>query len=251
MIPYLYNAAECWVELPKEALATLNSLQELFMRSMLATPRTCPIVAMYWSLAAPLAENRIIEYKLRFFHHLVHLNHDSIAYRIYLKQRNMKVPSLVRECLEFLAILNIKESEVISSSKFQWAKLLSLKVKEKNRGDILEKMKTYKKFDYFQRKDEVFEMKEYFKVMKLEDSRIKFSLESKMTRTVRTHFFGDKNYAEKLWVCQNCEKATDSISHLKVCPSFAHLRENRDFNCDLQLTDYFKEIVKQRMDEDE
>ena len=115
----------------------------------------------------------------------------------------------------------------MSSSKSQWAKLLSIKLKDKNRCDILEKMKSYKKFDYFQRKDEDFEMKEYFKVLSLEKSRIKFSLESKMTRTVRTHFFGDKTFADKLWVCQNCEKATDSIPHIKICPSFAHLRDSR------------------------
>ena len=112
VIPYLYNAAECWQDIPKEALATLNTLQETFMRSMLATTRTCPIIAMYWLLAAPLAENRIIEYKLRFYHHLVNLKSEAIAYKVYQRQRILKI-GLVKECLEALALLDISESELV------------------------------------------------------------------------------------------------------------------------------------------
>ena len=205
---------------------------------------------MYWSLAAPLAENRIIEYKLRFYHHLVNLNNEAVAFKIYQKQRNLRL-GLVKECLEFLAVLNIRESEVTSMSKAQWSKHLRTKVKEKDRCDLLEKMKPYKKFNYFNRKDEPFEMKEYFKVLKLEDCRLKFSIESEMTRTVKTHFFSDKQFASQLWICENCETSTDSVPHIKVCPSLAYLRENRDLDCDFQLTEYFKEVIGLRVHKNE
>ena len=132
VIPYLYNAAECWVEVPKEALATLNTLQEAFMSAMLATPRTTPKAAMYWELAAPLAENRIIEFKLRFYHHLVCLNQDSIAYKVHESQRKHNIRSLTSESRAYLAQLNVSESDLKSYSKLAWKKILGQKMKEKN-----------------------------------------------------------------------------------------------------------------------
>ena len=85
--PYLYNSACCWLETPQAALSLLDSLQVEFMRVMLQTPRTTPVVSMYWDLGAPLAVNRIIDYKVRFYYHLLHLSKESIAFTIFDNQR--------------------------------------------------------------------------------------------------------------------------------------------------------------------
>ena len=65
-IPYLFTASEMWLEMPKAALDILNSLQELFLRTMLRTPRTTPLGALYWDTGTPLAENRVLESKVLF-----------------------------------------------------------------------------------------------------------------------------------------------------------------------------------------
>ena len=215
------------------------------MTALLATPRTTPKVAMYWELAAPLAENRIIESKLRFYHHLVCLDNDSIAFKVHQCQRRLSVISLTSECRKYLAQLNISESEIKCYSKSQWKKTIGQKLREKNRQDVLEKMKSYTKFNYFEKKNEEFELKGYFKEMKLEDCRMMFSLKAEMTKSVKTHFFSDPNFARELRTCQNCQKIY-SISHIKICPFYAHLREKLDVKCDVQLTQNFKEVLKLR-----
>ena len=89
-------------------------------------------------------------------------------------------------------------------------------------------------------------MKDYFQSMTLENSRVMFSLKSKMTRSIKTHYSSDKGYASDLWNCAQCENQIDSVSHLKICPFFAPLRQKYDLQCDFQLTEYFKEILKIR-----
>ena len=122
------------------------------MTTMLATPRTTLKVALYWEIGAPLAENRIIEMKLRFYHHLVHLNTDSVAYKVQESQRRHNIRSLTSECRTYLAQLNISESDLRCYSKFEWEKILGRKIKEKNREDILGKMKGYTKFNFSEKK---------------------------------------------------------------------------------------------------
>ena len=249
VIPYLYHASECWVETPKEALETLNGLQETWMRTMLATSHSCPIIAMYWELGAPMAEHRIMSSKLRFYHHIVTLSEDSVAHKIYQEQRRLNLRSLTSECRELLANLNINEDDLKSYSKLQWKVLLKKKMKAKIAQDLLERMKRYKKVDYFEKKEEVFQIKDYFKSMRLEDCRMKFSIESETVRTVKSHFFSDKGYANDLWKCQNCEvpDSIDSITHLRNCEFFSDLRLKYDIDKkDTDLVAYFKEIVRIR-----
>ena len=164
---------------------------------MLCTPRTTPLVALYWDTATPLAANRIIESKLRFYYHLVNLQTSSVAYSIYQTQRKMKI-GFVKECLELLALLNIKEDEILDHTKISWKKLMSVKLKQKNRKDLLNLMKKYEKIDYFARKEEEYEIKGYFKNMTLENCRVMFGLRNKMTRTIQTHYSSDKGYEKEL-----------------------------------------------------
>ena len=186
-----------------------------------------------------------MEFKLRFYHHLVCLNQDSIAYKVHESQRKHNIRSLTSESRAYLAQLNVSESDLKSYSKLAWKKILGQKMKEKNRQDILDKMKGLTKFNYFEKKDEEYELKDYFKDMKLEDCRIMFGLKSKMTKSVKTHFFSDPIFAKDLWTCQHCQKI-DSIEHIKICPFYADLREQYDVACDFQLTQYFKGVLELR-----
>ena len=246
VIPYLYSALEMWLEMLKSALDTLNSLQETFLRTMLCTPRTTPLVALYWDTGTPLAVNRLLEMKLRFYFHLVHLETSSVALRIYKCQRRMKI-GFVKECLEILALLGIKEEEVFSNTLVSWKKMLAAKIKDKNRKDLLHLMKSYQKIDYFERKNEDFELKDYIKNMTLENCRVMFGLRSKMTRTIKTHFFSDKEYAKSLWLCTFCESKIDTIFHAKNCIFLAKIRQKyQNLDCDDQLMGLFKDILKNR-----
>ena len=246
VVPFLFHSSESWVEVPKESLAALNSLQETFLRTLLATPKTTPIVALYWEVGVPLAENRIIQNKLLFYHHVVNLDKETLAFKIYQEQRrNSYMPCLTNECLEFLAILNIEEGDLLTTNKVQFRRLLKMKMKQKNQNDLKEMMKRYKKYDYLSHKDDIFEMKQYMKTMRLRDARTMFSINSKMTDTIKSHKMSDKHYAANMWACE-CG-IIDSIGHVTRCIKYQDLRESRDIESnDEDLCKYFQDVICRR-----
>ena len=145
-----------------------------------------------------LPENRIIEYKVLFYHHLSNLDRKSLAYRIMQEERKTNISGYLTEVKRYLSILNISEASVMTSNKKLWKQTVRRQVRLKNKCDLLEQIKYYKKLDYSELKEEDFEIKSYFKTMNLKDARTMFALRVKMTRYVKTHFFNDKEYAKSL-----------------------------------------------------
>ena len=94
-----------------------------------------------------------------------------------------------------------------------------------------------------------FETQAYFKTMKLKESRTMFGLNSKMTKTVKSHFWGDKKFSQELWMCTFCSNI-ENISHIKFCPMYSQLREGKDLNNDSDLVQYFTEVLKMRENQD-
>ena len=192
-----------------------------------------------------LPENRVLQYKLLFFFHIINLGEDTSAFKIQQQQRKLKLPGLVQECLLALASLSIDKENVRKMNKYQWKDLIRKRIKKKNSEDILEKMRKSKKFDFLSHKDESFETKTYLKTMTLQESRMMFSLRSQTTKTVKTHQMSNKSFASKLWKC-SCG-FTDSISHIKRCINFQGLRESLDIeNNENDLVKYFQEVIKFR-----
>ena len=87
VIPYLFANGECWAEMPKKAIALLNSIQNTFFRALFATCTGCPIPAFYWDTGVLLAENLVMLKKLLFYHYLSVLPEDSLAKEIYNLQK--------------------------------------------------------------------------------------------------------------------------------------------------------------------
>ena len=245
VVPYLFHASECWMEIPKESLTVLNNLQETLLRALLSTPTSTPKVAMYWEVGMYLAENRIIESKLLFYFHLANLSQDSLASLILTEQRKKKIPSLTQEVVRYLAMINMKETDLKTFTKGEFKRRVRLQMKEKNRQDLLSWMKTYKKVDYFAHKDEKFGMKTNFETMNLHQCRMMFSLKAESVRTVKTHQMSDRNFEEDDWSCK-CGKL-DSLSHIIRCPEYSHLRESKDLLTNEEhLVKYFQDVIKSR-----
>ena len=120
-----------------------------------------------------------------------------------------------------------------------------LVIKDKNKNDLLELMKNYKKIDYYIMALENFELKPYFLNLQLSAARDKFRLRSQTTRTVKMNFFNNKKFSADLWRCWHCP-SMDSQSHIRVCPAYQKFREGRDLDNDLDLVNFFQQIIKLR-----
>jgi len=63
---------------------------------------------------------------------------------------------------------------------------------------------------------------------------------------VKFNYKNDPKYRAKLWVCDSCESAIDTQSHILWCPSYAELREDKSLNNDNDLIEYLINVFKIR-----
>ena len=117
---------------------------------------------------------------------------------------------------------------------------------ETNKTDLLEKIRKYKKIDFQTMCSENFETKDYLKSLHLSDARLRFSLRSKMARTVQMNFKGDPKFKKNSWQCKDCE-IPDTQEHILRCPTYEHLRIGKDLNFDKDLVGYFRTIIDIRV----
>ena len=90
-------------------------------------------------------------------------------------------------------------------------------------------------------------MKDYFKIFKVEDVRLKFRWRTKMVDT-KQNFKNKKEYSHDLWKCDSCASSIETQSHLLWCPAYKNLRENKNLQSDKDLIDYVKKVLEIRQD---
>ena len=73
-----------------------------------------------------------------------------------------------------------------------------------------------------------------------------FSHRSKMMRYTKMNFSHDPRYEKELWVCESCNLAISTQSHVLWCPSYLSLRENKNINNDKELAQYLQAVFKIR-----
>ena len=186
----------------------LDNLQNDFLRSLLATPRTCPTPSVMWETGTMIMENRIIKKKLLFYHHLLHLSQGSLAWQICQVQTKLALPGLVQECKELIKIMELPNVE--HCSQLQLKQAVNKAMKTKNKNDLLDIMtrKNYKKIDLEEMKLEKFELKPYIAKLDLNAARTKFAIRTKMTKA-KLNYKNDPANKNSLWMCHDCQSVTE------------------------------------------
>ena len=243
--PYLLNNCDTWNSLPTTALELLEDIQNQFLRNLLATPRTCPIPSLLWETGTISMKNKIIKKKLLFYHHILHLPHDSLAWQIYDVQTKLALPGLIQECEDMVSNMELPKAN--DCTQPQWKTAVKKAIRNKNKNDLLEMIdeKEYKKLDLDELKKENFEIKPYMLQLNLQSARTKFAIRTKMTKTVKLNFKNDPSNKKKLWMCDDCS-SVDSQEHILWCPAYGHLRQEKNLEDDKDLTRYFQQVLKLR-----
>ena len=147
LIPFLLANSECWIGIDKKTINELETIQLSFLRSLFAIGSGTPIPLLLWDTGTLMMKYRILKRKLVFFHHLATLPDDCLAREVFDKQVKLSLPGLVPECQPYLETLNI--TDVSKYSKFQWKKIVNKFILNENRSELLNKIKDYKKLDYY------------------------------------------------------------------------------------------------------
>ena len=93
-------------------------------------------------------------------------------------------------------------------------------------------------------KDESFMQSEYLSNLSLEQARIMFRVRTRMIKCKWNHKSSKLNKAT-LWKCEECGNI-DSQSHILNCPAYQDLRAGKDLKSDIDVANYFKEVLKLR-----
>ena len=146
-------------------------------------------------------EWRIMEKKLLFLHHVASLPDTALAKEIYNVQVQLALPGLVQECEEFLVKCQI--TDVRNYSKCRWKTLVKFNIREYNKSDILQHIKTqgYKKLNYEEMENDSFRVKPYLSNLNITDARLRFKIDCGMTTTIKMNFQSDTQHARDLWTC--------------------------------------------------
>ena len=251
VIPFVNNNSETWTELSQCAIDRLEGLQNQFLRAVLATPKSTPTPALCWETGTLTMANRIAKNKLLFYHHLLNLEPDTLAYEIAAIQSELGYPGLMKECNALIVELRLADIRFKTLSKLQWKKAVSMAIIEKNRADLPDNIaRNYKKLDFKNYQQKSLRLRKYIKKNKIEDSRIIFQSKSKMMRTVKMNYKNNPKYIQANWSCSGCSQV-DSMEHLLWCDadSSSHLRVGLNLDNDNDLAGYYRNILKIRAED--
>ena len=93
----LFNA-ETWLGISNKTIKILDDLFHTFCRIIFRVSVGCPIPSFYIQSGAIRFNNRILQKKLMYVHHLANLEDESLGRFFYEQQVNNKsLPGLVRE----------------------------------------------------------------------------------------------------------------------------------------------------------
>ena len=226
----------------------LSKLQNLFLNKLLGVFK-CPVPLMHFDLKMTLMPLRILKSKLLLYHHIITLEDRSLAKTIIDIQSRLKLFNLKDEVDPFLTRHEVLD--VAAYFKVKWKKFVSKQIEEETRITLLEQAKGYKKLDSLALACEEFKLKEYFSTYNLEDARLKFRLRSNCVSPCSTMQPSDWNNIKSSHMCPHHKESPklDLLSHWSSCPEYAKYSNNRDLSREKDLLDFYRDIIKFRMEE--
>ena len=252
IIPSLLNNSSVWIDIGKTSLDKLNTLQNTMFRYMFAVPDGTPTPILRYDLGSLSMEERVIQNKLNFVHHLVSQRDqeesESLAGEVFNLQAKYGFPGLVTECRKYIQTYKLPNiiDDKLKLSKLQWKNCIKAGMKDNSEKSIKKEFAKYSKLMNTNLEEESLQIKDYVESMKLRDARMLFRLRSGMVNA-KMNRKNDRQYSMDLWRCDDC-RSMDSQSHIMWCPAYAGLREGKDLKCDKDLVKYYQQVMKIRED---
>ena len=243
VLPMLLYNAETWMSISKSTLNELEDIQKRFYRCLMSVGSGCPIPSLYLETGGMLMSNRILLKKLLFLHHLATLPETSLAKEVYNLQTQLNLPGLVSECQEFL-----RDHELVDIQKFnkyQWKRKIKQIVLDKNKDDLIEMSRKYKKIN-FDSETDLNTRHHFMHELNVDDARMLFKIRSNMVPSIQMNFPNDKTFTSNMWLCVGCKVCLDTQTHVTLCKSYESTRTGLDLSQDRDLVEYFRNIVKLR-----
>ena len=251
----------------KKTLKMLDDLFHKFCQIIFRVGTGCPTVSYYWQSGSLTMSNLILGKQLNFVHHLSNLPEDALARTIFDEQVRLSLPGIYKQCEEYLKEMGIVNLQNLS--KWQMKSKVKKFIWNKNRKELLEKSRQYKKLDHAKLSSENFERKSYFSKLSLDNARMSFRVASNLVPTIRNNYPSMYRRQGKPLTCPTCVKSNPSAtlspaasvtvspplhsqSHILTdCVGVSDLRAECDVKDDKSLAVFFKKVVARHIEMEE
>ena len=206
---------------------------------VLDVPGSTPKAALLWETGLLPMSVRVMKRKLNLINFIKNSDESSLSNQVFTEQRRNNWPGPVKESDEICDLLNLPSiaNEPVSRADIDGA------CKKKAEKDLKEKMERLSKLK--DKTGESFEQRDYFKTLKINEARAMFRSHSMMLEC-KMNYSSDPKFSKELWLCDSCQKAIDTQSHVMICSAYSKLREGRDVNSDEDVAWYLAEVMKIR-----
>ena len=252
IIPMLLWGCETWHSIPKKTMRQLNAISLKQIRVCLGIGKQgFQIPCLYFECGILTMENRILLKKLLFNFHVFNLPENSLAKEYHSTQLRLSLPGIALQCHEILSDWNMEDMRLFTKRSFK--KAVTAKIRKKNKDELVQQMKNYRKIDFreYERKD--FKMSEYFHTLNIADSRMRLRSKLGMVPSIRNNFRNNKRYKEENYQCPDCfamgiPDKQDEQEHVLTssCVANSDLREGRNLENDKDICDFFRDLVNRR-----
>ena len=209
----LFNS-EAWYNVSKAELDLIESVDLIFLRTILKCPKSTPKEMLYLELGCLPYRDIIRQKRLSFLYYILKQNPESMIYRFFEAQMNNRTTkdwvTTVLQDMEEIE-MNIKMEDIKNMKKGTYMNLLKTKIKSHALKYLSGKQEKHSKVNnwthYF------LTMQKYLKPnsenIKVEDSQLIFKLRCRMTK-LKMNFKGDHETYE----CRACETEEETQTHV-------------------------------------
>ena len=236
MVPSLLSGAGTWIGNIENTIEVCNSVQNLFWRSILNVPKSCPKIALICETKMLDMKHRIWKEKINILMRIKNLPNESLAKMIHEESMKNNWPGLGRDISQICNILKINDLN------YNYLDINEIKkaIYHHHYNEMIEKIKRCKKLSDIQN-DNFKYLQKYFYDKEINKVRLKFKIRTQMVDNIPGNF---KN-KYKLSRSSNCLRCNVQLSqdHIKVCPGRTHLRRGLDLSKLDDLAIYFARYV--------
>jgi hypothetical protein len=171
------------------------------------------------------------------------LNEGALAKEILMVQKVHSMPGLLRECQKWIEEYSLPDIFETKLTKLQWKKMIKAKIMQQNEKELKQKMMGLDKLKSSDLVTEEFGVRPYVKNLTVYQARNIFKKRSSMMRDVKMNYMSDVKNVASMWLCSSCQTSIDSMGHVLWCPSYQHLRAEKDLHDDRDLANYLHDVI--------
>ena len=244
IIPALLNNAEVFTILDSSVQKMLEDFQSYLLRGLLAVPKSCPIPSLAYESNSLQMKVRVFSRILNFVKHITCQDEVSnLSKQILNEQLANKWDGLTKDAQLICDEINLSGLFNTDIGKIQFKSLVKKACRTYNDKDLKHQIAQYKKMSAL--RDEESKGNGYFFNQTLYNARTIFRFRTELFEA-KLNFKQKPEYKRENYLCDSCESAIDSNSHVLYCPSYSDLRQDKNMNNDSDLANYLQKVLEIR-----